>query len=46
MKIGPNAVSGAESVVLKDVPKGIVYAGDFARQIGTFADLMKKRTRL
>lgn len=43
VKIGPNAVIGTGSVVLKDVPAGTVYAGVPARQIGTFNELMKKR---
>lgn len=43
VKIGPNAVIGAGSVVLKDVPAGTVYAGVPAKQIGTFEELMQKR---
>ena len=45
VKIGPNAVIGAGSVVLKDVPKGTVYAGVPAKQIGTFEELMEKRMK-
>ena len=43
VKIGPNAIIGAGSVVLKDVPEGTVYAGIPAKQIGLFKDLIEKR---
>lgn len=46
VKIGPNAVIGTGSVVLKDVPEGTVYAGVPARQIGTFDELVKKRSSI
>ena len=43
IKIGPNAIIGAGSVVTKDVPEGTIVAGNPARVIGSFADLAKRR---
>lgn len=43
LKIGPNAVVAAGSVVTKDVPEGVVVAGIPARVIGSFSDLVEKR---
>ena len=44
--IGEDVVVGAGSVVTRDVPDGAVVAGSPARQVGTSADLDKKRLAL
>jgi len=41
--IGPNSVVGAGSVVTKDVPPGMVYAGNPARPICTVEDYAERR---
>lgn len=43
VRIGPNAIVAAGSVVTKDVPPGSVVAGVPAKVIGSFADVAKKR---
>lgn len=43
VKIGPNAIVAANSVVTKDVLPGTVVAGNPARVIGTYDDVAKKR---
>ncbi|MBQ9314237.1 MAG: acyltransferase family protein [Clostridia bacterium] len=43
VKIGPNAIVAANSVVTKDVPNGYVVGGNPARIIGKFEDVRKKR---
>ena len=43
VKIGPNAIVAAGSVVTKDVPEGSIVAGNPARIVGSFDDLMHKR---
>lgn len=43
VRIGPNAIVGAGSVVTKDVPPGTIVAGTPARVIGSFDDFMKAR---
>lgn len=43
MKIGPNAIVAAGSVVVKDVPEGTVVGGNPARVIGSFWDVKEKR---
>ncbi|MBQ3543811.1 MAG: acyltransferase [Lachnospiraceae bacterium] len=43
VKIGPNAIVAAGSVVTKDVPEGMVVGGNPARVISTVADVAKKR---
>ena len=43
VKIGPNAIVAAGSVVTKDVPPGSVVGGAPARVIGTFDKVLEKR---
>ncbi len=43
IRIGPNAIIAAGSVVTKDVPPNSVVAGVPAKVIGTFDDYIKKR---
>ena len=43
IKIGPNAIVAANSVVTKDVPENAVVAGNPAKIIGTYSDVLKKR---
>lgn len=43
--IGPNAVVGAGSVVTKDVPEGMVYAGNPAKPICTVEEYAEKCLR-
>ena len=43
IRIGPNAIIAAGSVVTKDVPENTIWGGNPARCIGTFSDLLKKR---
>ena len=43
IKIGPNVVIAAGSVVTKDVPEGSIVAGVPAKVIGTFEDYVNKR---
>lgn len=43
VKIGPNSIVAAGSVVNKDVPTGEVWGGVPARCIGNFDDLLNKR---
>jgi len=45
IKIGPNAVVGAGSVVTKDVPENSVVAGNPAKVIGTFDAFLEKRSQ-
>lgn len=46
VKIGPNAIVAAGSVVTKNVPEGTIVGGNPARIIGKFDTLMKKRRKL
>lgn len=46
IKIGPNVVIGAGSVITKDVPPNTVVAGNPARVIGTFDEYLEKRKRI
>lgn len=46
VKIGPNAIVAAGSVVTKDVQPGTIVGGNPARVIGSFNDLMEKRKHL
>lgn len=43
VKIGPNAIVAANSVVTKDVPEGTVVGGNPARIIGKYKDVAEKR---
>lgn len=45
LKIGPNAIIAAGSVVTKDVPENSIVGGNPARVIGTFEDYVKKRAK-
>lgn len=44
VKIGPNAIVAAGAVVTKDVPEGAIVGGNPAKVIGSFNDLMERRT--
>lgn len=46
VRIGPNAVIGANSLVNSDIPEGTVCAGSPARVIGKFEDLVEKRRKV
>lgn len=43
VKIGPNAIVAAGSVVTKDVPEGVIVGGNPAKVIGYVDDLAEKR---
>lgn len=44
VKIGPNAIVAAGSVVTKDVPEGTIVGGNPAHVIGSFYELMDRRS--
>ncbi len=46
VKIGPNAIVAAGSVVTKDVPEGTIVGGNPAKVIGTVDELMEKRKKM
>lgn len=46
VKIGPNAIVAAGSVVTKDVPEGTIVGGNPAKVIGTLDALMEKRKKM
>ena len=43
LRIGPNAIVAAGSVVVKDVPPGTIVGGNPAKVIGSFDKLLEKR---
>lgn len=43
VKIGSNVIVAANSVVVHDVPDGVVVGGNPAKIIGDFEDIIKKR---
>ena len=43
VRIGPNAIIGAGSIITKDVPEGSIVGGNPAKVIGKVDDLKKKR---
>lgn len=43
VKIGPNAIVGAGPIVTKDVPEGAIVAGNPAKVIGSFDELVLRR---
>ena len=45
VKIGPNVIVAAGSIVTKDVPPGTVVAGVPARIIGSFDDIVSRRIK-
>lgn len=46
VKIGPNAIIAAGSIVTKDVPENSIVAGVPAKVIGNFNDLVEKRKNI
>lgn len=45
VKIGPNAIVAAGSVVTKDVPEGMVVGGNPAKVISTVENVARKRAK-
>ena len=43
VKIGPNAIVAAGSLVTKDVPEGVIVGGVLAKIIGSYDALKSKR---
>ncbi|MFR6471237.1 MAG: acyltransferase [Turicibacter sanguinis] len=45
VKIGPNVIVAAGSIVTKDIPEGVIVAGVPARVIGSFDELVQRRIK-
>lgn len=43
VKIGSRVIIGAGSIVTKDIPDGVIVAGNPAKVIGSYLELAKKR---
>jgi len=43
VRIGPNAIIAAGSVIIKDVPENTIWGGNPAKCIGSFSDYIEKR---
>ena len=46
VRIGPNAIVAAGSIVTKDVPEGSVVGGNPAKVIGSFYDVMNRQKKM
>ncbi|MPL70756.1 2,3,4,5-tetrahydropyridine-2,6-dicarboxylate N-acetyltransferase [bioreactor metagenome] len=46
VRIGPDAIVGANSLVNCNVPEGTIYAGSPAKKIGSFYELVQKRKNI
>lgn len=44
--IGKNVIIGAGSVVTMDIPEGLIVAGNPAKPIGKFSELMERREKI
>ena len=44
VKIGPNAIIGAGSIVNRDIPENSVCVGNPARKVGTYNEYVRKHT--
>ena len=46
VRIGPNVIVGANSLIIKDIPANTVYAGSPAKLIGSFEEFVEKRRKI